>query len=167
MGKTQYNPNVEIDRRLIAAGASKTIYALVMPETERVLIETVAPALRRGTMQLDGNAFADWLDIYHGAWTKRQDPALLEFFSAWRNWVKPVATIGDRFAFSYPTAGASEGLIHLITSYGNFARKEQFEPSIHIFGDDYEGYPAYAESQFIPVHRHGRNSWEATLDQIG
>ena len=58
MSKTQYNPNFEIDRRLIAAGASKTIYALVMPETERVLLETIAPPLRVGARHLDE---ASWL----------------------------------------------------------------------------------------------------------
>jgi hypothetical protein len=167
VSKTQYNPNLEIDRRLIAAGASKTIYALVMPETERVLLETIAPQLRAGARHLDEAAFADWLDIYHEPWTKKQDAAHMAFFSTWRDWVGPVADIGGGFEFWYPTAGASEGLIHLITSYGNLARKERFEPVIHIFEGEYEGYPAYAESQFIAVRKHGRSKWEATLDQIG
>lgn len=167
MGKTQYNPNFEIDRRLIAAGASKTIYALVMPETERVLLETIAPSLRQGATHLDEAVFAEWLDIYHDPWTKKQDAVHMEFFSAWRDWVKPAADIGDGFEFLYPTAGASEGLIHLITSYGNLARKEKFEPVIHIFEGEYEGYPAYAESQFIAVRKHSRTRWESTLDQIG
>jgi hypothetical protein len=167
VSKTQYNPNFEIDRRLIAAGASKTIYALVMPETERVLLETIAPILRQGATQLDETAFSEWLGTYHGSWTRKQDAAHAGFFSAWRDWVEPVADIGDRFEFMYPTAGASEGLIHLITSYGNIARKEKFEPVIHIFEGEYEGYPAYAESQFIAVRRHCRSTWETTLDQIG
>jgi hypothetical protein len=65
---------------------------------------------------------------------------------------------GD-FTFRYPTAGASEGLRALIDEYGARARRDAFQPEIHVFDGDYEGFAAYAEAAYIPVRRHDRGSW--------
>lgn len=52
---------------LLAAGASGTIYALVMPESEAALRHVVERA--------------DFLDMYRKAWTQKQDAMHLDYFA--------------------------------------------------------------------------------------
>ena len=155
---TQYNPDPELNRRLLGAGVSKTIYALVTPETE------AAKAAELGDLLPDGRANAaraDYLQQYREAWTGKQDQTHVDFFEAWRAWSAPLVDL-DRaaFAFLYPTSGASEPLRHLIQDYGNIARAEGFTPRVHVFAGEYEGYRAYAESARIECVAHDRRRWE-------
>jgi hypothetical protein len=154
---TQYNPNAELNRRLVEAGASRTIYALVTPETEQ------AKAAVLGSVDAEGradSARAAHLEMFREAWTSKQDALHRTFFDVWHRWSAPLVEL-DRalFPFAYPTAGASEPLRHLIYGYGNIARARGFTPRLHIFNGEYEGFKAYAEAAGIAVVEHARRDW--------
>ena len=127
---TQYNPNVALNARLNQAGGSKTIYALVTPDTEA----TKAAILGNATKTGSDSARAAHLEQFRDAWTSKQDKCHETFFDTWHEWSAPLVDLDrDQFPFAYPTAGASEPLRHLIYAYGNVSRKEGFVPRIHIF----------------------------------
>lgn len=143
----------DVKQALLAAGASGTIYSLVMPESEAVLAEV-----------MDGGATgrdAGLLEHYREAWTQKQDALHEGYFERWIRWSAPVVKFGaDAFPHRYPTAGASEGIFKLMAEYAARARLEGFEPSVHIFDGEYEGFPAYAASLGLPLVRHPRSQWE-------
>lgn len=140
---------------LEAAGGSKTVYALYLPETKEIL-DTL----------LDGRDA--YHDMYTKAWTHKQDSAHQLFFDTWKAWVAPIVDVNwDVFPFYYPTAGASEAIRESISAYGHRARHNQFSPLIHVFEGEYEGYQAYAEAAQIPVMRHDRSQWTRAIDGIG
>ncbi|MEO7366100.1 MAG: hypothetical protein ABIW03_07255 [Sphingomicrobium sp.] len=63
---------------LLAAGASGTIYSLVMPESESAfehVLDADRPAL---------------LDLYREAWTQKQDAMHLDYFDGWFEWSRAV-----------------------------------------------------------------------------
>jgi hypothetical protein len=161
---TQYNPNAALNRRLVEAGASKTIYALVTPETEQ------AKAAILGSVDAEGHADAAraaHLEMFREAWTSKQDALHRTFFDTWHRWSAPLVEL-DRaaFPFVYPTAGASEPLRHLIYDYGNIARARGFTPRVHVFAGEYEGYKAYAEAAGIAVIEHPRRDWRAVAETL-
>lgn len=140
---TQYNPNADLNRILINAGASKTVYALITPEIER----------------MKARMFADtsYYEMFREAWTSKQDAYHEEFFSTWHEWSSPVVDLDrDNFPFFYPTAGASEGLRHLIYQ---LAATNSPSPRLHVFEGEYEGYRAMSEAAKIRVIEHSRNDW--------
>ncbi|MBR1223553.1 MULTISPECIES: aminotransferase class I/II-fold pyridoxal phosphate-dependent enzyme [unclassified Bradyrhizobium] len=147
----------ELDRRVKSAGASKTVYALVTPETEAV------------KNFLLGNAVAGpdaarrhHLEQFRDAWTGKQFASHEAFIERWMAWAAPVVAIDAAgFPWRYPTAGGSEALFHVITAYGNRARVEKFNPEVHVFAGEYEGYKAYAEACGIAVIEHRRAEWQA------
>jgi hypothetical protein len=135
---------------LLAAGASGTIYSLVMPESEAALLALVG----------DRDAL---LDRYREPWTQKQDAMHQAYFDSWIEWASPIVRFDpDAFAFRYPTAGASEGIFKLMAEY--VARSER--PSIHVFEGEYEGFPAYAEALGIRCIRHDRSDWQAAAAAI-
>lgn len=142
----------DVKQALLAAGASGTIYSLVMPESEAVLAEV-----------MDGGAAgrdAGLLEHYREAWTQKQDALHEGYFERWIAWSAPVVKFdAAAFPHRYPTAGASEGIFKLMAEYAARARCEGFEPSIHIFDGEYEGFPAYAASLGLPLVRHNRTEW--------
>ena len=147
----------ELDRRVKDAGASKTVYALVTPETEAaknfILGNSVAgpDAARR-----------HHLEQFRDAWTGKQFASHEAFIERWMAWAAPVVAIDAAgFRWRYPTAGGSEALFHVITAYGNRARTEKFNPEVHVFAGEYEGYKAYAEACGIAVIEHPRAEWQA------
>jgi aminotransferase class I and II len=147
----------ELDRRVKDAGASKTVYALVTPQTEAaknfILGNSVAgpDAARRRH-----------LEQFRDAWTGKQFGAHDAFIERWMAWAAPVVAIeAEGFRWRYPTAGGSEALFHVIAAYGNRARGQRFDPEVHIFAGEYEGYRAYAEACGIAVVEHARADWEA------
>ena len=79
---TQYNPNRDLNERLLAVGASKTVYALVTPQIE------AAKATVFGDN--DSTQREDYLDQFRDAWTAKQDAYHEEFFDVWHEWSKPV-----------------------------------------------------------------------------
>lgn len=173
----------ELKQELGDFGISRTIYALVMPETEaaknRVFdgflheelerlqdtcghiddVESVVKAVHRARL--------GYYDQFRGAWTGKQDAFHKEFFNTWLDWARPIADIdGNAFAHRYPTAGASEGLRDAITQFGNRARHENFSPQIFTFTGEYEGYDSIAKSAHIPVESHSREDWRGMVEKI-
>jgi len=135
---------------LLAAGASGTIYSLVMPESEAALLALVG----------DRDAL---LDRYREPWTQKQDAMHQAYFDSWIEWASPIVRFEPgAFPFRYPTAGASEGIFKLMAEY--VARCER--PSIHVFEGEYEGFPAYAEALDIRCVRHDRSDWQAAAGAI-
>jgi hypothetical protein len=147
----------ELDRRVKNAGASKTVYALVTPETE------AAKNLILGNWVAGPDAARrHHLEQFRDAWTGKQFAAHEAFLERWMAWAAPVVAIdAAAFPWRYPTAGGSEALFHVIAAYGNRARGQSFHPQVHIFAGEYEGYKAYAEACGIAVVEHARTDWEA------
>ena len=135
---------------LLRAGASGTIYSLVMPESEAALAAVIDD---------DRAAF---LDLYRDAWTQKQDAMHDAYFGRWVDWSAPVVAFdAAAFPFRYPTAGASEGIFKLMAEYAAACRTNGCAPSIHMFEGEYEGFPAFAASLGLPVVRHARSDWRA------
>ena len=140
---------------LLAAGASGTIYSLVMPESEAALAAVIDD---------DRAAF---LDMYREAWTQKQDAMHHAYFDTWLEWSRPVLEFeAAAFPFRYPTAGASEGIFKLMAEYAADCRMSGREPSIHIFEGEYEGFPAFAASLKLPVVRHPRSGWQGVAREV-
>ncbi|WP_037499438.1 hypothetical protein [Sphingomonas jaspsi] len=141
--------DAEVKAALLAAGASGTIYSLVMPESEAAF-EAVLDRDRGGL-----------LDLYREAWTQKQDAMHRDYFDLWVGWSRPALDWSpDAFPFRYPTAGASEGIVKLMAEYLGDCRAAGRVPQVHIFDGDYEGFPAFAASLGIAVVRHPREEWQ-------
>jgi hypothetical protein len=154
-----------------------------MPETEAIKRKVLAGELREeldrtlqaGSVQIDVDALmkvwerasAPYFEKFREAWTQKQDTVHQDFFDSWLRWVEPIVSVSrDDFSFRYPTAGASEGLRAMIDEYGARARRDQFEPEVHVFDGEYEGFSAYAEAAYIPVSKHDRGSWQQAVREI-
>lgn len=150
---TQYNPNTDMNHRLLEAGVSKTVYALVSPEVEEAKLNA-----------LKGEQY---IRQFRGAWTGKQDRLHEEFFDLWHEWAAPVVDL-DRsiFPFHYPTAGASEGLRHLIYDFAARCSRSMMPPLIHIFEGEYEGYKAMAEGAGVEVQVWHRSAWRALAERL-
>ncbi|KRQ92648.1 hypothetical protein CQ12_35765 [Bradyrhizobium jicamae] len=147
----------ELDRRVKDAGASKTVYALVTPETEAAKNFILGNAVTAPDA-----ARRHHLEQFRDAWTGKQFASHEAFLERWMAWAAPVIAIDAAgFSWRYPTAGGSEALFHVITDYGNRARVERFNPEVHVFTGEYEGYKAYAEACGIAVVEHPRADWQA------
>jgi hypothetical protein len=155
---------------LLAAGASGTIYSLVMPESEAALAHVVdgcdrtrilgEPDARRRLEELRRNS---WFDLYREPWTQKQDALHEAYFGQWLDWSSPIVSVtAAGFPFRYPTAGASEGIFKIMAEHAAAGRGP-----IHIFEGEYEGFPAYAEALRLPVVRHDRSRWRQVPDAIG
>lgn len=139
--------NPAIKQRLLDVGASGTVYALVMPESEKAIQAVVD---RRD----------EWLAMFREPWTQKQDTVHVEYFDRWIEWTRPVVDFApDDFPFRYPTSGSSEGIYKLMSEYEAKCRLEGRTPRIHIFEGEYEGFPSFAESLNIEVTRHPRADW--------
>jgi hypothetical protein len=147
----------ELDQRVKQAGASKTVYALVTPETEaakRLILgnDVTGPDAPR----------RHYLEQFRDAWTGKQFASHEAFIARWMAWAAPIVAVDAAgFPWRYPTAGASEALFHVIADYGNRARAQGFDPQVHVFAGEYEGYEAYAEACRIAIIEHGRADWKA------
>jgi len=155
--------NEELNQLLKMAGVSKTIYSLVMPETEDAFSDVVDGKFSLG--KDDATSRDVFFSLFREGWTQKQDVLHESFFFHWRKWTEKVVR-GDweQFPYRYPTAGASEGLRDLISSYGNRARVEGFVPQIRVFTGEYEGYAAYARANYIPIFFHARGDWGKMID---
>jgi hypothetical protein len=148
---TQYNPNARLNAELLGAGVSRTVYALVTPETEAAKAETFGDE--------GSETRAEYLAQFREAWTGKQDRRHEEFFDVWHDWAKPVVKLDrGRFPFCYPTAGASEPLRHIIFDFAAKGGR-----AIHVFRGEYEGYKAMAEASGLEVVEYDR---EGPLDRI-
>jgi hypothetical protein len=145
----------EINQILKNAGVSKTIYSLVMPETEATFAR-IADEDREG-----------YFSLFREAWTQKQDLLHESFFEQWKCWVATaVKADWNSFPLFYPTGGASEALRELISSYGNRARAEGFVPRIHLFSGEYEGFSAYAQASHIETLFHPRSQWTRAIEAM-
>ena len=152
----------DIKNRLLAGGASGTVYALVMPEVSQVISEIVdghragAGAVMESS---SGSGRERWLDRYMRPWESRQDVAHQLYFDTWEQWARPV--VGDapqRFPNRYPTAGASEGLMKILAEF-RAEHADQYATYVHVFEGEYEGIIAYAEAMGFIVKKHDRSNW--------
>jgi hypothetical protein len=147
---------------LLAAGASGTIYSLVMPESETALAFVIdggedADSLTR----LNEQRREHFLSRYHEPWTQKQDAMHEAYFEHWLAWSAPIVSVeAADFPCRYPTAGASEGIFKIIAEHLAAARREGVEPSIHLFEGEYEGFGAYAQALGIRTVRHDRSHWD-------
>jgi hypothetical protein len=147
----------DLDRRVKDAGASKTVYALVTPQTE-----AAKNLIFGNSVAGPDTARRRHLEQFRDAWTGKQFAAHEAFLEQWMAWAAPVVAIDTvGFGWRYPTAGGSEALFHVIAAYGNRARGERFDPEVHVFAGEYEGYKAYAEACGIAVVEHARADWES------
>jgi hypothetical protein len=146
----------DLDRRVKDAGASKTVYALVTPETEAAKNFVLGNAVNGPDA-----ARRRHLEQFRDAWTGKQFASHEAFIERWMAWAAPVIAIDAAgFPWRYPTAGGSEALFHVIAAYGNRARSERFNPEVHVFAGEYEGYKAFAEACGIGVIEHHRTDWQ-------
>ncbi|MCY3008742.1 MAG: hypothetical protein NTY42_02790 [Planctomycetota bacterium] len=153
------SPHERLNQLLAGAGVSKIVYALVMPETEAT-IDAVFDGVAPGGRENYHNAFRE-------AWTQKQDEVHESFFDRWIEWSKPIVQLNPLdFPFRYPTAGASEGLREAIYAYGVRARRECFEPIIHVFEGEYEGYAVYARAAGISLKTHHRSQWRQAVEIV-
>lgn len=148
--QTQHNPNIALNEILLAAGASKTVYALVTPEIERAkrdLAFDTGPSLEQ----------------CREAWTGKQDAYHNEFFELWHEWSSLVVDI-DRslFPFYYPCAGASEAIRQIIFDNAVISNAR----AIHVFEGDYEGYRAMAEAARCEFRSHRREDWRMVAEKM-
>ncbi len=168
-----------IRQELIGAGASGTIYSLVMPESEAALAFVVDGGDRAGLLReaadgavaaldrLDEARRAHFLSRYHEPWTQKQDAMHEEYFRRWLEWSAPIVAVpAEAFPFRYPTAGASEGIFKIIAEHLAACRGREIEPSIHVFEGEYEGFPAYADALGIRVVRHDRAEWRRVPEAV-
>ena len=171
------------------AGVSKTIYSLVLPETEatidRILDGGVQRDILAHKLQDIFNAGAPialaqqltqalstqreiFRDMYREAWTQKQDVMHEDFFTTWKNWTSPIINAQwDDFPYMYPTAGASEALREAINSYATTSHARAEKPVIHVFIGEYEGFSAYADAAGIEVQTHSRADWKDAMSKIG
>lgn len=144
---TQYNPNRDLNARLLAVGASKTVYALVTPQMEAAKASVFGD---KASAERE-----NYLDQFREAWTGKQDAYHEEFFDVWHEWSKPVVDLDrEQFKFSYPTAGASEPIRQMI-----FDHRAKGGTAIHVFRGEYEGYKAMAEAAGMECIEHNRAEW--------
>ncbi len=158
---TQYNPNAEMNALLLKCGASKTVYALVTPETEEA-----KSALFYSVGDGQDPNQSSYFEMFRGAWTGKQDVLHENFFSTWVDWSEPVVKFYPQdFPFYYPTAGASEALRHIIFDLA--AQSDHSEqPVIHIFRGEYEGYKAMAEAAGLTIQEWDRADWRDLVDRL-
>lgn len=163
-GYTQTN----IKATLLAAGASGTIYALVMPESEKAIqavIGEAASALFNHDQVDKLDSRAKYLEMFREPWTQKQDAMHGEYFERWIDWARPVVKFAPEFfPFRYPTAGASEGIVKLMAEYLGSCRERDLNPKIHVFEGEYEGFTAFARGLGIKVVKHERKNWRDLQD---
>ncbi|HEX8124030.1 MAG TPA: hypothetical protein VF548_00440 [Allosphingosinicella sp.] len=144
----------EVKSGLTAAGASGTIYSLVMPESEQALGAVVGEP--------------DFLDRYREPWTQKQDSMHEEYFDEWLRWSAPAVAIrSEEFPFRYPTAGASEAIFKLIAEFASERRASALGAAVHMFEGEYEGFAAYADALKLPIVRHDRAAWSEVPARLG
>ncbi len=150
--------DADVKAALLAAGASGTVYSLVMPESEAVLSTVMDGAsMINDALEPDrGRLF----ELYHEPWSQKQDGMHEEYFRTWAEWAAPVVSFpAQEFVHRYPTAGASEGIYKLMAEYAAVARGNDITPTIHIFDGEYEGFAAFAAALDIRLVRHQREHW--------
>lgn len=162
----------DVKARLLASGASGTVYALVMPESENALkiaMDGCEQAWEISATMLDVEAQVENLDEmreknvlsrYREPWTSKQDAMHEEYFDRWIEWASPVVSFDEKaFPCRYPTAGASEGIVKVMAEHLARCHQKGTTPYIHIFEGEYEGFGAFARGMGITIETHRRENW--------
>jgi hypothetical protein len=161
-----------IKPKLLAAGASGTIYAMVMPESEAGIQHVVDGCdladvdwmADGGMSKLKRMRDQEWLSQFREPWTSRQDTSHVEWFDSWIRWTKPVVGFDpDAFPFRFPTAGASEGIYKVMSEYAARPVPRHATPSISVFHGEYEGFTSFAEGLNLPIARVDRDDLAETI----
>jgi hypothetical protein len=185
--------NADIKERLLAAGASGTVYSLVMPESEAAMSavidglskrsDAIADSIKwdflndgRGSLGRDFRQVAanvdnvlhdarsdDYFSMYHEPWTNKQDAMHKEYFETWLKWAAPIVNI-DGEDFKYRYPTA--GASEGIVKIMAELQSRSESKKIHVFEGEYEGFKAYAESLNLEVEVHDRANWRNCLSKI-
>jgi len=164
----------DVKARLLAEGASGTIYAIVMPESEagiqRVVdgcdVHAVSEATAAGGTleEMLKRREEKWLSLFREPWTQHQDGIHVEYFDRWIGWASPIVSFdADAFPFRYPTAGASQGIEKLLAEYVTRAFKKGTTPILHVFEGEYEGFASYARGLCCDIRVHERSDWRSAV----
>jgi hypothetical protein len=119
---------------------TKTVYALVFPETTAVINDLL-------------DSRASYHDMYQEAWTQKQDAMHKEFFTTWKLWSKDHVSLPKDFIYDYPTLGASEAIKDALFNEVFKAHAAQKQPILLYLEGEYEGYVAMAKSANILVQQ--------------
>lgn len=131
-------------------GIQKAIFAVITPEINRVMSDTLPVTTDK-----------------HEDWMKVEGHIHDAFFKQWFQWTSPVLSLNSKaFPFQRPTAGASEGIRAAIEHYGATARRDRFEPEVHTFTGEYEGFPSYARAAYIDTKAHNRSHWHIAIEEL-
>jgi hypothetical protein len=144
-----------LNRRLLEAGA--TVYALVTPETEAAKAAVLGNAASAKAVDQARDAH---LEQFRDAWTGKQEQFHKVFFDTSHRWSLPFIELNrETFKFTYPTAGASEPLRHLIYGYGN--RRQSISQNVVGQIEQASGYHGHdvcrgdSEGSFGKIRRFG------------
>lgn len=162
----------DIKQQLLSHGASGTVYAFVMPQSEaafRQVMDGCDQAWEISSTMLDVEEQVrnlaemrekNVLSRYREPWTSKQDAMHVEYFDRWIEWSSPVVSFdAEAFPFRYPTAGASEGIVKIMAEHLARCQRSGTKPCIHIFEGEYEGFGAFARGMGIEVLTHRREEW--------
>lgn len=143
---TQYNPNQEFNDTLAAHGLSKTVYALITPEIQKLYhVKSANP------------------ELHQEAWTGKQDAVHWEFFDKWLKFSETLVDLNPKYyPFQYPCAGSSEAIRQLIFDNAVVSNAR----AIHVFEGEYEGYKAMAEAARANFIVHKRDEWREVRAKI-
>lgn len=139
-----------MQQSLLSLGVSKSVYSIPFPETEQVFYRCMAARESRQMLQKP--------------YTMIQDSMGDDFFDQYIAWSSTIVRI-DRTAYPqhYPGNGSSELIRETITQYIIERLQYGFEPTIHTFDGEYEGYGAYARDSTGRVVTHNRQNYQATM----
>jgi hypothetical protein len=142
-----------VQTTLQSLGVSKSVYAIPFPETERIFSRCMAAAETRRMLQKP--------------YTMVQDAMGDDFFDQYTAWASPIIQINRAsYPQHYPGNGSSEVIRETITQYIIERLQNGYEPSIHTFDGEYEGYGAYARDSTGRVITHNRQSYQETLVEL-
>lgn len=165
----------EIKERLMSQGATGTIYAMVMPESEAGIQHVVDGCSIQGNRwmadggvsQLVDSRDREWLSQFREPWKGGQDASHVEWFDSWIRWASPVVKFDpESFPYRFPTAGASEGIYKVMSEYSVRPMPRFQSPSIAVFNGEYEGFGSFAESLSLPVSYMDRDDLDSTLRNL-
>ena len=147
-------------KALLAAGASGTIYSLVMPESEAALAFVVDGG-DSDASRLDAQRREHFLSRYHEPWTQKQDSMHEAYFEHWLSWSAPVVSVDAaasrsairRRARARVSSKSSPSISPPRAASASNRRSICSRANI-------EGFGAYAEALGIRTVRHDRLRWQ-------
>ena len=131
---------------------SKTVYSLVWPETQNLMLKTLQEHALEMVMR------------HSCPHNKLQDAIGPDFAQSWWKWANVSDEPSSIWSSFYPTNGASEALREIINEL------METKGTLFVFEGEYEGYQAIAQGHGIPVVQLSRQDfkeqWHNIQDQI-